>query len=135
MNWMEILKIDDRPMTPDEFMQSDVPEGLEDYMNEHFDRRPGFKDRWFQIYLHANEGRQTLVNGLFGLRELHHAPNAIRRLVSSMKAVLRGSNEEMPGFPGVPVDDEHRPELQNPMNFIQNPNPQALDAVEYYEEE
>ena len=31
MNWMKILKID-----VDEMMREDVPEGLEEFMNEHF---------------------------------------------------------------------------------------------------
>ena len=131
MNWMKILKID-----VDEMMREDVPEGLEEFMNEHFDRRLGFEDRWFQIYLHANEERRAIVDALYTLAlavpPIHdnHGAFGITRIVRSMKAALRGSNEEMPGFPGVPVDEEYRPGFQQAMNFIQNPNPQALDEEE-----
>ena len=128
MNWMKILKID-----VDEMMREDVPEGLEEFMNEHFDRRPGFEDRWFQIYLHANQDRRNIIHALFNLTQ-HPLQfgGTLPRFIRSMKAALRGSNEEMPGFPGVPIDEEYRPGFQQVMNFIQNqnPNPQALDEEE-----
>ena len=145
-DWVKTLKVDDddRPMSPDEFLHRDVPAGLEEYMNEHFDKRPGFEGRWFETYLYANQNRKTIIHGLFAMsQQPFQGGRDHRRFVRAMKSALRGSNEEMPGFPGVPIDENANFEDDmarvmvehgdlNAVQYLQDQ--QALDAVEYEEE-
>lgn len=141
-DWVKTLKVDDddRPMTPDEFMHRDVPAGLEEYMNEHFDKRPGFEGRWFETYLYASRGRKALINAFFegvvnGPQRYQVGSWTHFRTIRAMKSVLRGSNEVMPGIEEE-AEDNHRDEEARVAELNQQQlHEQAIDAQLRYEEE